>query len=156
MREKHGEPTDDRYRYVEYSAESDSTSSATIYDEEDEDAWIESDTTVSLGNEGDEDTAAGTRYDAKTGTYHVEYNWRDAMPLSMIVVMIVADLEGVDATELDPLYDALGPELLDQLFSPQSDGTLAAGEVSFAYHEYDITVYRHGHIGVRPPTRTPA
>ena len=141
---------DEGYSYVEHSDES-GDSAALVYDDDNEDAWIESDTLVSLGAETDE--PAGTRYDAETGTYHVEYDWRDAMPLSMIVVMIVADLEGVAATDLDPLYDYLDPELLDRLFSPQEDGRLTTGEMSFSYHGYEITVFRHGHIGVTPPAR---
>ncbi|HMB49783.1 MAG TPA: HalOD1 output domain-containing protein [Natronoarchaeum rubrum] len=144
-----GGADDAEYSYVEHTDES-GDRAATVFDDDNEDAWIETDTLVSL-DEGDADPEAGTRFDETTGTYHVEYDWRDAMPLSMIVVMIVADLEGVGATELDPLYDYLDPELLDRLFSPQEDGRLAAGEVSFTYHDYEITVFRHGHIGVTPP-----
>ncbi|MCL9814605.1 HalOD1 output domain-containing protein [Natranaeroarchaeum aerophilus] len=135
-------------RDVEYVAVSDDESDAgTLFDPDAEDAWIESDTLVSLVD----DEASGTRFDAETGTYHIEYDWRTAMPMSMIVVMVVSDLEGTDPMELTPLYDSLDPELLDTLFSPRSDGTLAVGEVTFTFEGYEIHVYRHGHISVRPP-----
>lgn len=146
-----GGADDTEYSYVEHTGES-GERAVTMYDDDNEDAWIESDTLVSIGGE-DAEPQAGTRYDEATGTYHVEYDWRDAMPLSMIVVMIVADLEGVAPTDLDPLYDYLDPELLDRLFSPQEDGRLATGEVSFTYHDYEITVFRHGHIGITPPEK---
>lgn len=156
MNRSHDEDDDsDTYSYVKNTDESGETSSGMIYDDESEDAWIESDTLVSLTDAGEDDADAGTRFDEETGEYHIEYDWRDAMPLSMIVVMVVADLEGVAPTDLEPLYDCLDPELLDNLFSPRSDGTLAVGEVAFTYQDYEITVYRHGHISVRPPERRP-
>jgi hypothetical protein len=152
MSPTNGRADDDRYSYAEHTGESgEETNSGTIFDADNEDAWIESDTLVDIAGEADADPRAETRYDAETGTYHLEYEWRDAMPLSMIVVMIVSDLEGVAPTEIDPLYDYLDPELLDKLFSPRPDGTLDAGEVSFTYIDYEITVFRHGHISVRPP-----
>lgn len=138
-----------RGRDVEYVAATadDDAEAGTLFDPDEEDAWIESDTLVSLVD----DEESGTRFDAETGTYHIEYDWRTAMPMSMIVVMVVADLEGTDPMELTPLYDSLDPELLDTLFSPRSDGTLAVGEVTFTFEGYEIHVYRHGHISVRPP-----
>ena len=143
------------YSYAEHTDESgEGAAGGTIFDADNEDAWIESDTLVEIGAEaGDDgdDPRSGTYYDAEEGAYHVEYEWQDAMPLSMIVVMIVADLEGVAPTELEPLYDYLDPEHLDQLFSPRPDGTLAAGEMTFTYLDYEIAVYRHGHISVSPP-----
>lgn len=135
-------------RDVEYVGASDEDSSAgMVFDPASEDAWIESDTLVSLVD----DEESGTRFDAATGTYHIEYDWRTSMPMSMIVVMIVADLEGVGPMDLTPLYDSLDPELLDTLFSPRPDGTLAVGEVGFTFEDYEITVHRHGHISVQPP-----
>jgi len=141
--ERTGEDTD-----VEYVAvREDGTETGTLFDPDEEDAWIESDALVSLAD----DEASGTRFDAETGTYHIEYDWRDAMPMSMIIVMVVADLEGTDPMELTPLYDSLDPELLDTLFSPRSDGTLAVGEVTFTFEGHHIHVHKHGHISVRPP-----
>ena len=64
--------------------------------------------------------------------------------LSQSVIAAVADAEGVDPTELSvPLYEAIDPDALDALF--RSDG-VAAGQIRFSYHGYQITVYDDGQL----------
>ncbi|AHF98850.1 hypothetical protein HALLA_08215 [Halostagnicola larsenii XH-48] len=65
----------------------------------------------------------------------------DSEPLSVKVVRKVAQMDGVDPTELDaPLYDVINPEALDELFEPRRNGEQRSGTVEFTYHGYDIVI----------------
>ncbi|OLZ39701.1 hypothetical protein A6E15_01295 [Natrinema saccharevitans] len=55
--------------------------------------------------------------------------------LSMAVIDLVARLEDADPTALEPLYDAIDPDLLDSL--PDAAGFES---LAFDYHGYSITV----------------
>jgi hypothetical protein len=55
--------------------------------------------------------------------------------LSMAVIDLVARASDTDPLELDPLYDAIDPDLLDSL--PDSDGF---SSLEFAYHGYTISI----------------
>lgn len=55
--------------------------------------------------------------------------------LSMAVIDLVAQATDTDPLELDPLYDAIDPDLLDSL--PDSNGF---SSLEFAYHSYTISV----------------
>ena len=58
------------------------------------------------------------------------------------VVSVIAELEGVPAEELPPLYDCID-HILEHLFeSPPSEG--ADVEMSFTYYDYRITVEQNG------------
>jgi hypothetical protein len=63
----------------------------------------------------------------------------EAVAPSQAVVERVAGCEGVDHTELVPLFDAIDPEALDKLVErSQNEGY--ALEIAFTYHGYDVTV----------------
>ena len=51
------------------------------------------------------------------------------------VIDAVADANGVDPTELEPLYDTIDPEALDALFKPGVDGM-----ITFTYEGHDVVV----------------
>lgn len=64
----------------------------------------------------------------------------DDVPASRAVVEAVAVAEGVDPTELSPpLYTAIDPDVLDELFSRDSGGE-RAGQLVFEYLDYEVTV----------------
>jgi len=56
-------------------------------------------------------------------------------PLSMTVVECVADAEDVDPVALEPLYDAIDPDLLDSLPDAAGFSTL-----EFDYQGYTVAV----------------
>lgn len=64
--------------------------------------------------------------------------------ISLKVIQAVADREGVDPTELSPLYDAIDPEALDSLFKSKDTD----GRVEFHWLGYRIVVYSSGSIRV--------
>ncbi|MFB6166293.1 MAG: HalOD1 output domain-containing protein [Haloarculaceae archaeon] len=55
---------------------------------------------------------------------------------SEAVVTAVADAEGVDPTDLEPLFDVVDPDALDALFA----GGDASVELTFNYAGYAVTV----------------
>lgn len=64
-------------------------------------------------------------------------------PVCERVVCAVANANGVDTTDLEPLYDSIDPEALDALFKPGVDGT-----VRFAYEGCDVVVHGDGNVRV--------
>jgi hypothetical protein len=68
------------------------------------------------------------------------------MELSQAVVDAVADAEGVEPTELPPLFSAIDPDALDALFQPASDETVVTGSVRFRYAGYDVNVNEDGSV----------
>lgn len=62
-------------------------------------------------------------------------------PVSTEVVTTVAEANGVEPTELPPLYYAVDPDALDQLFQPPVRGSgRAAGEVRFTFAGCEVVV----------------
>jgi len=70
---------------------------------------------------------------------------------SEAVIDRIADVEGVDATELTPLYDVIDPDALDALVE-RSDSSGSPLTVDFSYHGYDVTVTGSGVVDVDHPT----
>ena len=71
------------------------------------------------------------------------------MKLSDKVISEVANKEGTDPAELDPLAKRINPEALDQLF--ESIGTVPKqqnGIVTFRYMGYTIMVTSNGDISI--------
>lgn len=60
-------------------------------------------------------------------------------PVHEQVVYAVANANGVDPTDLAPLYDTIDPEALDALFSAGTEGT-----IRFAYEGHDVVVHGDG------------
>ncbi|QSW98980.1 HalOD1 output domain-containing protein [Haloterrigena alkaliphila] len=62
------------------------------------------------------------------------------------VVSAVATVEGTDPVELPPLYDAIDPDSLNQLFA---SGSECVNRISFDYAGYSIVVEATGTVQVR-------
>lgn len=72
----------------------------------------------------------------------------DSVSLSEAVLQGVATREGVPPEELEPpLYEAISPEALDQLFHETT------GQVTFEYIDYTITVDSAGNVKVSSTDR---
>ena len=87
--------------------------------------------------------------DRRAETHHVHYDPEtDAAP-SETLVIAVADIAGVDPLELDPLYDTVDPDSVDEFVrsggSPDVDGKL-----TFAFADHRVTVHASGLFEVRP------
>lgn len=75
----------------------------------------------------------------------------------MRVVTAVAEQADVPPTELPPLFDAIDPDALDDLFSHSTDHPLAVpSRVSFRYAGSTVTVFSDGDIKVTDTSATTA
>ena len=68
-----------------------------------------------------------------------------------VIVREVADREGVDFTDLPPLYDRVDPEALETLAG--SLGQDNEGEIEFTYCGYDVLIDGDGHVIVTDADR---
>lgn len=70
--------------------------------------------------------------------------WRGERPMSQAVIATVAALTDRDPTAMDPLYDWIDPDALDDLFErPSSTATVS---VSFRYLDCVVTVTDEGFV----------
>lgn len=76
-----------------------------------------------------------------------------AEPVSAEVVTAVADVNGVEPTELPPLYYAVDPDALDQLFPSHDERGAAMSEVRFTFAGCEVVVDGDDGVSV---TRTDA
>ena len=67
------------------------------------------------------------------------------------VVREVADREGVQPTDLPPLYESINPDAIEAMISSVTPG--AGGSIEFTYVGYDIFVYADGEITVGTENR---
>lgn len=63
------------------------------------------------------------------------------------VVSAVADVEDTDPVELPPLYNAINPEALNDLFTSRSEPSV--NQITFEYAGYVIEVRGSGKVQVR-------
>ena len=66
-----------------------------------------------------------------------------SVPPSQAVVERVAACEGVDHTELDPLYEAIDPDAFDMLIESGRHNESRL-KITFSYQGYDVTVTGDG------------
>lgn len=71
------------------------------------------------------------------------FDWTEAETPSSAVVAAVSDVSGDDPTDIEPLYDVVDPDSLDDLFAPARSPRLT-GAVRFEYHGYPVTVTADG------------
>lgn len=91
------------------------------------------------------------RTDRRTNARHVHYDPGAKATPSETLVRAIADFADVDPLELDPLYDAIDPDTLDEFVGadelPEVEGT-----ITFTYEGYDVTVYASGLLEIVPPS----
>lgn len=64
---------------------------------------------------------------------------------AITIVREVADREGVDCTELPPLYNIIDPDALEALADSLAQDS-DEGEIQFAYCGYQILIDSDGHV----------
>lgn len=69
------------------------------------------------------------------------------------VVFAVAEATGTDMTQLEPLYNVIDPDALDQLFqTPVNEFPRSDGRVVFTMEGCEVTVHASGEVVVTPPS----
>lgn len=93
----------------------------------------------------------GTSDDSDSGatTHHVHYNPAERANLCETLVLTIADLADAEPLSLDPLYETVDPEILDDIV--ESGGTLGLdGSVSFTYAGHRVQVHASGLLEITP------
>ncbi|WP_143423189.1 HalOD1 output domain-containing protein [Halegenticoccus soli] len=91
-------------------------------------------------------------YNAKTGTYQIQYNPTDDITLSSLVVLATAEVIGADLETVcqSPLTGFITSDALNALFATPPDTDNAAAHVTFQYLSCDITIQGNGRITITP------
>jgi hypothetical protein len=92
----------------------------------------------------DEDLCSDIKSQAYTSKFVSEYD----IPLSICVVEAVAEAIETDPKDLQPIYEAIDPDALNQLF--ESAHQFRRGCIMFRYEGCSITVDADGWIAVSP------
>ncbi|MFC4551356.1 MULTISPECIES: HalOD1 output domain-containing protein [Halorussus] len=85
----------------------------------------------------------GTRRHSGAETYRVRYDPDGELELSELIVMAVADASDTDPLDMDPLYDAVDPETVND-FVDRGGSAGFDGSVTFAFEGYEVTVEASG------------
>lgn len=94
----------------------------------------------------------GTTVDRTQDRYCLQYDPAGECDLSTLVVHALADVEGIDPAEIEPLNDVVDPDAMDDIFRPNRDGTpREGGQLSFAISGHRVVVHSVGRIEVVPP-----
>lgn len=70
----------------------------------------------------------------------------DPVSPSEAVFTEVAQFEGADPLELDPLAETIDPDALDRLLDRDDDV-----EIAFSYHGYDVRITADGVVDIEDP-----
>lgn len=90
-----------------------------------------------------------TGYDSTTETYHVQHDWESGKPLAMTVVTVVEVLTDRETTEIEPLYESVDPDALEQtLRSLRIPGDEVGGKVGIEFAGLSVVARSDGHVYV--------
>jgi hypothetical protein len=85
----------------------------------------------------------------RSQTTRIEYEWSSVAP-STAVLEAVAAAADCEPTDLDPLYEFVDPDALDQFVrSTASSENAGNTSISFSFDCYEVTVYSSGFVTVR-------
>lgn len=92
-------------------------------------------------------------YDPDANLYRIYYDDQVSEPVSTVIVKVVAALTDTPPTELEPLYEAINPDALNQLtaFDTPTDHHQVDSHVTFTFNGCQVTVFWTGTIEIRPP-----
>ncbi|MDZ5811936.1 HalOD1 output domain-containing protein [Halorubrum sp. AD140] len=85
----------------------------------------------------------------------VDAHYRDGSDRTPVaaIVRALAEVEGLDATTLPPLYDMIDADALNQLFERNRDESDTAVFLSFQYNTWNIFVRDDGQIRICDATK---
>ena len=73
------------------------------------------------------------------------YDWSQTTPTTAVVAPVAAAADR-DPTDLDLLGDAVDPDALNALVEPATPAPPKQLRVTFAYHDYTVTVAQDGRV----------
>lgn len=91
-----------------------------------------------------ETTSTELRYDRENNTLRIHPG--ETSDVRTAVVFAVAEIEGLDPLEMKPLYDAVSPDLLEDVATADRR---VSGDVMFNYYGHRVIVDSDGGVVVR-------
>lgn len=85
-------------------------------------------------------------FDARMNVYRTTHEADRPWPASTTTVLALAELTGVDPTDMLPLAGSVDPDTLNA----HVQGNASDAELSFEFHGYDVTVRGDGRIEFEP------
>lgn len=85
----------------------------------------------------------------RTETHHVHYDPETSIGPSGTLVLAVADVADANPLELEPLYETVDPETVDE-FVRSGGVPEIGGHVEFTFENYDVTVHASGLFEIEP------
>lgn len=86
-----------------------------------------------------------------TATDDRGHGWTRPDSICVRVIDAVVDTMGTDTTEIDPLYDYINPDALNDLFKPSENGRhRRGGHIEFQMEDHLIRISSDGDVEVRP------
>jgi len=99
-------------------------------------------------DEPDGEKSARSTEAAEDSPYRVSYDTPAKRP-SQAVVEAISEATDRSLTEIGPLYSAIDPEALDELFRGDDRRGVPTGRVTFALDGHEVTVQSGGVVEVR-------
>ena len=87
--------------------------------------------------------------DSTPRTHHVQYHPTEGSNLCETLVVAIAEVAEVEPLDLDPLYETVDPELLDDVVGSGGTPDLG-GNVSFTYADHHVRVHASGLLEITP------
>lgn len=98
-------------------------------------------------------TGQRTTYRSCVPVVDARFDEDDGQPLTGAIIGALAEAEGVDATDVDPLYDTVDLDALRQLFEARDGSSDAKALFSFTVDTWNVFVRADGRIRVCDGTR---
>lgn len=96
------------------------------------------------------DVTDSIEFDPETNTYQASFDSRFIDP-SVAVIHVMAEICETELSELDPLYEAVDPDTIDQFCLNPKDGRGDGAEgMDFVYLDHEIALKREGEIEITP------
>lgn len=91
-------------------------------------------------------------FDPQTETYRLTHDWQAGESIAMAVTIGVAAVTDTPPTEMNPLYEVIDPDALNQLYTPTTgDSPQHSGcWTRFTFNKCDVSVYEDGKIEITP------
>lgn len=90
-------------------------------------------------------------FDAETDTYRLHYDRRSDESVTTAVTRAIAAVTNTPPTDLDPLFETIDPDALNQLYAPTHGGSSRDdGWVSFHLNNCVVIVDATGEIEITP------
>lgn len=77
--------------------------------------------------------------------FHVEFDCGEVQ-VSVIIIKSLSAILDTRPTNLKPLADTVGPDMLESMVSQSENQNVFVGDISFVYEEFEITIDPDGHV----------